>query len=269
MSNICSAIISFKHSKQLIAEEEGKAWHLMWRFVGLLYKDGNVLNISEFFSSIETDFIVYSVIPDKNSFDDKNIGVHALSAKKELQAMGVITSYDITAKHVSENKELTIERSIENAQFLIIYPPNSVDDCESQLVLRTNEGKYLPTYVLNNDKDPYLSEQLTFWKKNYTAVDTLGLSSYDYLEPIMVKQLANLDSDISIKGIELAKRIENILEKKVFYPLAEPIRDGKYIRSNSLQCPSCLEDWSLQKTFLRIFDFKCNHCFLLGYVLPD
>lgn len=85
----------------------------------------------------------------------------------------------------------------------------------------------------------------------------------------MAKQLANLDSDITTKGRDLSKRIERALKKEVFYPIAELVSgaSNQYIRSNHTKCPSCNHDWSLETTFGKVFNFKCDKCLLLGYEL--
>jgi len=268
MSNIYLVTISFNLNKQLTAEEQDKVWSLMWQFESSLYKHGNILNPSEFFLT-DTGFTMYGAIPDKNALSDNNIAPYGLTAKEQLKKMGIIISYNILAKHVTDSDELIMEQSIDNAEFLILHPPKFLGDYESQLILRTDQGKYLPIYILNNNEDPNLAEEITFWRKDYAAVDRLWISSYKKLEPIMAKQKANLDSDISIEGLKIRQRIENVLNKKVFYPLAEWFRKGKYARSNYSQCPFCEEHWALQEPFLYIFNFKCNKCFLLGYDLSD
>ncbi|MFV9936727.1 MAG: DUF2310 family Zn-ribbon-containing protein [Rickettsia endosymbiont of Haemaphysalis japonica] len=80
----------------------------------------------------------------------------------------------------------------------------------------------------------------------------------------MEKQLAALDSDISIKGRKISKRIQKYFKKKVFDPIAEPISGNSYARSNYSNCPSCKKDWQFKTTFHEIFDYKCNKCVLLG-----
>ncbi|WP_041471819.1 DUF2310 family Zn-ribbon-containing protein [Rickettsia africae] len=83
----------------------------------------------------------------------------------------------------------------------------------------------------------------------------------------MEKQLAELDSDISIKGRKMNKRIQKCLKKKVFYPIAALVSGNSYARSNYSNCPSCKKDWQFKTTFPEIFDYKCNKCLLLGYEL--
>ena len=268
MSNIHLVTISFNHNKHFTTEEKEQVWNLMWTFESSLYKHGNILNPSEFFLT-ETGFIKYAAIPDKNALSDNNIAPYGLTAKEQLEQIGIIISYNILAKHVTDSDEIIMEQNIDNAEFLILHHSNLLRNYESQLVLRTDQGKYLPIYLLNNSEDTSLVESLTFWIDDYAAIDRLWISSYKKLEPIMAKQKANLDSDISIEGLKIRQRIENVLNKKVFYPLAEWFRKGKYARSNYSQCPSCGEHWALQEPFLYIFNFKCNKCFLLGYDLSD
>ncbi|ABV74641.1 hypothetical protein A1C_01650 [Rickettsia akari str. Hartford] len=65
--------------------------------------------------------------------------------------MGVIISYKITAYYISETI-IDIETNIENAKFLYLYPISWSKSYKEQLVLRTDEVRYPPLYIIN-DKD--------------------------------------------------------------------------------------------------------------------
>ncbi|MCC8467186.1 MAG: hypothetical protein LN589_00220 [Rickettsia endosymbiont of Eriopis connexa] len=117
--------------------------------------------------------------------------------KDALEQFGIIISYKITANYVSETS-IDIEENIENAKFLYLYPISWSKAYEEQLVLRTDEGRYLPLYIIN-DKYRYLGGTITFWREDYAAARRLWLSSYKKLEPLMERQLAELDRDISIQ----------------------------------------------------------------------
>ena len=101
------------------------------------------------------------------------------------------------------------------------------------------KGNIYLIYIIN-DKDRYLGGTITFWREDYAAARRLWLSSYKKLEPLMERQLAELDSDISIEGSKISKRIQKCLKKKVFYPIAEPVSGNSYARSNYSNCPSIL-----------------------------
>lgn len=263
MSDIYLVTIFFNKTSKCLEIEE--IWSVLWQFVSSLYKNGNLLNAPEFFA-IETGFVVYNIIPGKNSLSDCNINKQGLLAKEKLKEMGITVYCDIKA-HLCDSA-ITLEPNVENVKFLTLYPVTSSEGAEMRLALRTSEGKYLPNYILSNNKDPYLSENLNSWKQDYKAINTLWLSSHNQLESVMAAQLTKLDSDISIKGVELSKKISNALQKQVFYPLAELKNDQmKYIRSNYQKCPSCTDDWYLKNPFLNIFSFKCDECSLLGYDL--
>ncbi|WP_261368620.1 hypothetical protein [Rickettsia argasii] len=49
---------------------------------------------------------------------------------------------------------------------------------EEQLVLHTDEGKYLPLYIINEDR--YLRGTITSWQNDYAAAYSLWLSSYKH-----------------------------------------------------------------------------------------
>lgn len=266
MSNIYHVTISFNKSKKFLLKDYGIVWHLLWQFATSLYKNGNILNNVEFFSPTKDSLVFYGVIPNKNALNNLYLCNHALEAKNKLKEFEVIINYKITDTYICETP-LYIEENIEDIKFLYLYPLSYSNSYEQQLVLYTDEIKYLPLYMLNNDKDPHLTDSVTSWKNDYAAAQRLWLSSYKKLEPLMEEQLAKLNSDISIKGRKISKRIQKSLKKKVFYPLAEVVSKGSYIRSNYSNCPSCEKNWQLKTTFHKIFDYKCNKCFLLGYEL--
>lgn len=266
MSNIHLVTISFNKSKQFLLKDYGEVWHLLWQFAASLYKNGNILNNVEFFSPTKNSLVLYGVIPNKDALNDLYLCNHSLEAKNKLKEFEVIINYKITDNYVCETP-LYVEENIENVKFLYLYPISCSKSYEQQLILYTDETKYLPLYMLNNNKDPYLTDSITSWKNDYAAAQRLWLSSYKKLEPLMERQLAELNSDISIEGRKISKRIQKSLNKKVFYPIAEVVSRGSYVRSNYSNCPSCDKNWQLKTAFHKIFNYKCNKCLLLGYEL--
>ncbi|WP_341792780.1 MULTISPECIES: DUF2310 family Zn-ribbon-containing protein [unclassified Rickettsia] len=264
-NNIYLVTISFDCSNLLLPKKQEEILDLAWSFVAFLYKNGNILKHAELFNLDKTHLITYNVIPNKNALDDNFLDTFALKYRSELEAAGVIIHYNITGEYVNEGM-LCLEKNIEDIKFFYLYPLYISDD---ELILRTDKGKYLPLYMIKNSENPYLTEKITFWKNDYAAAGRLWLSSYKKLEPLIAKQLANLNSDISVEGRKVSEQIANHFNKKVFYPLAElwSSKKRKYTRSNYTQCPSCSKDWQLKKEFHNIFDFKCNKCSLLGYEL--
>lgn len=55
-----------------------------------------------------------------------------------------------------------------------IYPISWSKAYEEQLVLRTDEGKYL--HIIN-DKDRYLGGTITFWREDYAALADYGFQA--------------------------------------------------------------------------------------------
>ncbi|WP_082068236.1 hypothetical protein [Rickettsia endosymbiont of Ixodes pacificus] len=63
--------------------------------------------------------VFYAVIPNKDALHASHFSYHALKDKDELEQLGVIISYKITADYVSETP-IDIEENIENAKFLYL-----------------------------------------------------------------------------------------------------------------------------------------------------
>nr|WP_016926053.1 DUF2310 family Zn-ribbon-containing protein [Rickettsia conorii] len=122
--------------------------------------------------------VFYAVIPNKDALHASHLSYHALKDKDDLEQLGVIISYKITADYVSETP-IDIEKNIENAKFLYLYPIAWSKAYEEQLILRTDEGRYLPLYIIN-DKDRYLGGTITSWQNDYAAAYSLWLSSYKH-----------------------------------------------------------------------------------------
>ncbi|MFV9936726.1 MAG: hypothetical protein AB8U84_06060 [Rickettsia endosymbiont of Haemaphysalis japonica] len=102
MPNIYLVTISFNKSKQFLLKDYGKAWHLLCSFIGSLYQNGNILNNGEFFSPTKNKLVFYAVMPNKDAWHASHLSNHALKDKDELEQLGVIISYKITADYVSE-----------------------------------------------------------------------------------------------------------------------------------------------------------------------
>ena len=105
--------------------------------------------------------VFYAVIPNKDALHASHLSYHALKDKDELEQLGVIISYKITADYVSETP-IDIEKILKMQNFYL-YPISWSKAYEEQLVLRTDEGRYLPLYIIN-DKDRYLGGTITLAK---------------------------------------------------------------------------------------------------------
>ncbi|WP_016769905.1 hypothetical protein [Rickettsia sibirica] len=119
--------------------------------------------------------VFYAVIPNKDALHASHLSYHALKDKDALEQLGVIISYKITADYVSETP-IDIEKNIENAKFLYLYPISWSKAYEEQLILRTDEGRYLPLYIIN-DKDRYLEEQLLLGKMIMRRLTAYGFQA--------------------------------------------------------------------------------------------
>ncbi|WP_256621173.1 hypothetical protein [Rickettsia sp. TH2014] len=120
MSSIYLVTISFNKSKQFLLKDYGKTWHLLCSFIGSLYQNGNILNNGEFSSPTKNKLVFYAVIPNKDTFHASHLSYQALKDKDELEQLGVIISYKITADYISATP-IDIEENIENAKFLYLY----------------------------------------------------------------------------------------------------------------------------------------------------
>lgn len=81
-------------------------------------------------------------------------------------------------------------------------------------------------------------------------------------------EISNLDSDLSRRGKDIAKRVTCLTKKPVYYYL---YRVGGTDKASELarKCPSCNSDWKLPESWFGLFDFKCEPCGLVSNISWD
>lgn len=100
-------------------------------------------------------------------------------------------------------------------------------------------------------------DDIFFWEKNYDACYDLWFSS-EIDENFHLKQLSNVDSELTKLGLNVCKNIERVTGKKVYYYLMN------YEKNNNVKCPSCNKEWTVTDEIHEKFNFKCDSCNLIA-----
>ncbi|OOR95169.1 hypothetical protein B0186_11390 [Canicola haemoglobinophilus] len=109
---------------------------------------------------------------------------------------------------------------------------------------------------------PHLSMDIIKWQENWQACDQLQMNG-STLEKQALNEISEFDSQLSKHGYHLAQEIEKHTGIPTYYYLYRI--GGKDLESEQQRlCPSCQQQWNLDKPLFNIFHFKCDHCRLVS-----
>jgi predicted nucleic acid-binding Zn ribbon protein len=107
-----------------------------------------------------------------------------------------------------------------------------------------------------------LHDRISTWQSNYRCCDQLNMSC-TVGEAFALRQLGQLDSQLSRLGIEVCKDIARLTGVPTYYYLHR-YRGRSAKSERARRCPGCGGGWLLAKPHHRMFDFKCDACQLLS-----
>ncbi|HEX9062428.1 MAG TPA: DUF2310 family Zn-ribbon-containing protein [Clostridia bacterium] len=127
------------------------------------------------------------------------------------------------------------------------YSPISCGDCDLAV----------PLYkfpILNDDEDYYT---IRGWETEYQACDSLFMNTrvgekYGY------RQISNINSTLSVEGLEICKKMSSAVGKPFFYFL------HKWYSPQKDYCPICGEYWRLDECLHDLYTHKCDKCFIMS-----
>lgn len=137
--------------------------------------------------------------------------------------------------------------------YLSLEPPVRCLDCFGGV----------PLYRLPTMPDGEFYE-IIGWQSDYQSCDSLQMGCAT-LEAEATRQLSNLNSSLTIRGLDLCNRLYKSTNTPFYYYLYR--QNGRSIASEKKRrCPKCGEAWLNDKNLHSIFDFKCNNCHLLSNI---
>lgn len=103
------------------------------------------------------------------------------------------------------------------------------------------------------------------WQESHAACDQLQMNELIELEPFVIEQLSNEESELMFQGRELLKVIEQTLSIPAYLYLYR-VGGESYEQEQKRACPSCGNEWLLSEPLFDMFDFKCDKCQLLSNI---
>jgi len=135
--------------------------------------------------------------------------------------------------------------------------------CESPLQCGDCRG-VVPLYRVPPTGECGDYEDVRFWEYHYRAFDSIWIAS-GAGERLAYRQLTMPDSELSIEGLDVCRRIEKAIGIPAYYYLRR-----HYGRSQKLErhrrCPGCSGEWLLNECWLEQYDFRCDHCRLVSEI---
>ena len=193
-------------------------------------------------------------IPEENALDKRFYDSYANECEVKMAKKGIVKKETIL-KGKNPNGSVACKCSKRDSMIMYtsafnIESPIKCGDC----------FRPIPLYRLKNLKH-LTREQLIRWKENYGACDLLFINS-EIGEEFSYNQLSHHKSQLSESGIDLREEIEDATRTPVFYYLLRYSNSKEM--SELIECPSCGNEWILDKQWLNKFDFKCNLCRLIS-----
>ncbi len=136
---------------------------------------------------------------------------------------------------------------------------------EASPVCCGDTGRPIPLYLLPISQDK--REAIYFWSRSYNYHDNVWLES-STLEIPAYTQLADPTSDLSTKGRELCRVVEQVTKTQTFYYMQRYWGriDGEALRP----CPVCGGPWHLSEVAtddhpFHQFHFRCVRCRIVSH----
>lgn len=113
-----------------------------------------------------------------------------------------------------------------------------------------------------------IRKSLVKWQESYAACDQLQMNEMTEVESHVVAQLSEPNSQLMLKGRELADEIQTATDAPVYLYIYRV--GGESLESEKKRkCPSCGGDWVLSEALFGLFDFRCDNCQLLSNISWD
>ncbi|TCP91999.1 putative nucleic acid-binding Zn ribbon protein [Cricetibacter osteomyelitidis] len=122
---------------------------------------------------------------------------------------------------------------------------------------------FLPIPLYKQLKNiPHLSMDVIKWQENWQACDQLQMNG-SVLEQQAINEISSIDGNLTKHGRYLAAEIEKESGVPTYYYLYRVGGESLEAEQNRC-CPSCGNDWKLEKPLFDFIYFKCDQCRLIS-----
>lgn len=221
-----------------------------WRYNGQVI--GREMGVTHHQLETHSEFQVRVATPEQESLLPKWNNSLVNEALLQAEEAGVIFDYfELVGRDYNAQ-----ETSSQLADFQILYTTH-LESCSP--LYNANDFCPIPLYQLGDEAE--LTTAMIKWQEDWQACDQLQMNG-ETLEQIALAQISEANSELSQKGRDLTKRIEELTQIPTYYYLYRLGSD--LTEEQNRKCPSCQGDWKLHSPLHEIFHFKCDKCRLIS-----
>jgi len=203
-------------------------------------------------------FEVIFVLPEQTSLETEYNNTKVNIALSLLNENGLnIHSFEI----VGLESQSDFTDVCEQPNSLILYT-TYVQSCSP--VRCSEHFSPVPLYKLPEK----VRKPLVKWQESYGAYDQLQMNEMTAIEPQVVEQLSNHQSDLITQTKEIGELISQELNIPVYRYLYR-VGGESLEQEQQRACPNCGSDWRLEQPLHGLFDFKCDNCLLVSNLSWD
>lgn len=212
---------------------------------------------------VENKFEIIFVCPEQDSLAVKNNNLQVIQGFERLKKLGLSTP-EFKLKGLECQSDFVDGCATPNA--LILYS-TYVQSCSP---LRCMEHfSPVPLYKMPES----VRKPLIKWQESQAACDQLQMNQLTEIEPFVIEQLGQINSELLQTGDAIAKTIQQELGVPVYQYLYR-VGGESLEAEQQRRCPSCDGDWLFTKENHKeplhgLFDFKCDGCLLVSNVSWD
>jgi predicted nucleic acid-binding Zn ribbon protein len=223
-------------------------------FVAALRMNGQVCGREWPQYSQGASLVMAVLTPEKNALSNKFAGMYVAVRKKSLFDAGI----DIDVHHVAKDTGGALVCKCRKSSAYVLYthflslePPVRCLDCFG----------IKPLYRLAPMADGEFYSVIS-WASNYQSCDSLQMNCI-VLEKSTTREISAVESQLSLRGIELCKQLSKLNKTPFYYYL---YRGGNRSAKQELArtCPSCNRNWVSKKETHGLFHFRCVRCKLVS-----
>lgn len=197
------------------------------------------------------------VLPAEDALHQPHHSSRGLAAIAQLADAGLaypavrVLGVDLMSQHSAPSCD---------TEFYVLYSRFS-DSCSP--IRCSDYLSPVPLYLLTPAQHDF--EQLIRWQLQFQALDEIQMQQNRVLFKAAERSLQQLHSTLNRQGRRLAKQLEAVNKRPVYYALYSGSSKNCQQEEHKL-CPGCGANWRLAEPLLSVFDFKCDYCRLVSNI---
>jgi len=238
-----------------------RALNALQHYLAALWQNGQILGSPTPIARARAGYSVFANLPAMDSLNRRHANRHVRRALRALAGAGFKAP---KVQRLGADPEGIPACRCRRRPFLILFTTFFHEDSPVRCGACFQP---IPLYVFpatGYGGDHY---DILRWMSTYQAVDWLWIGS-GAGEQFGHDQMARHDSPLSKDGRDVAKTLARVSRRPVFYRLTKALARS-YRQERARKCPSCGGRWLLDQPLHRLFDFKCDRCWLLSNIAWD